>query len=626
MLSKLRPFQYFLVVVSLLVNSTPCIYPQAGTYYDLVSTSSSSFVSDLQSRIRNPYTKVSYDQFDETNIANFAAIDNGDGTKSVFCVYSHYEYIYTGTFTWLPMSREHTYAASWQPTNPSESGPEYSDQYNLFPVNQNSANSVRSNHPLGNVASVISSFLEAKYGRNSNGDLVYEPRDEHKGDAARALLYMALRYDGVDGNDWDFNWLNNTRLPSLSEAPQDLATLISWHKLDPPDKWEVDRNNYIQSIQGNRNPFVDHPEYLNYIDMNDLSKLSPSYSTEPTYYVTGLSSSSTVSDISVSWSDAVAGSQVPSDYLLMVYDRNNYFLPIDGENYSDDADLSDGIAIINVSYSGSDSYTFSTNLSNNSRYYFTIFSYNGSGSGTNYKIDGTFPTASVLFAGSLASEPTNHVTNFADGTISSSSIEVTWTDAAGAVLPDGYLIQANTTGTFSAPLDGEVYSDDTNLIDGSAQVNVLYTAADSYTFSSLNSSTTYHFKIYPYSGSGNDRNYKTDGTVPSVTVATTTSVGVGGDFTELLITEDVEGSSSNKAIEIYNGTSAIVDLSAGGYKIAMYFNGSTSAGLTINLVGSIPVGEVFVLANSGAVQAILNVADQTNGAGWFNGNDAGSIN
>lgn len=88
-------------------------YSQAGTYYNLIDPNATTFISDLENRIRSPYTQISYDNFDETNIANFASIDNGNGTRSVFCVYTHYEYIYSGVFTWLPLSREHTYCHSW---------------------------------------------------------------------------------------------------------------------------------------------------------------------------------------------------------------------------------------------------------------------------------------------------------------------------------------------------------------------------------------------------------------------------------------------------------------------------------------------------------------------------------
>jgi predicted extracellular nuclease len=92
--------------------------------------------------------------------------------------------------------------------------------------------------------------------------------------------------------------------------------------------------------------------------------------------------------------------------------------------------------------------------------------------------------------------------------------------------------------------------------------------------------------------------------------------------TELFFSEYVEGSSNNKALEIYNGTGVPVDLAANNYTVQMCFNGSGSCTLTINLTGTVAAGDVYVLAHSSAVTAILTQADQTNGSGWFNGNDA----
>ncbi len=89
---------------------------------------------------------------------------------------------------------------------------------------------------------------------------------------------------------------------------------------------------------------------------------------------------------------------------------------------------------------------------------------------------------------------------------------------------------------------------------------------------------------------------------------------------DLFISEVVEGSSNNKAIEIYNGTGSSINLS--GYSIQMFFNGSAAAGLTINLTGTIAPGDVFVLAQSSANATILAQADQTSAASWFNGDDA----
>jgi uncharacterized protein len=92
--------------------------------------------------------------------------------------------------------------------------------------------------------------------------------------------------------------------------------------------------------------------------------------------------------------------------------------------------------------------------------------------------------------------------------------------------------------------------------------------------------------------------------------------------TELFFSEYIEGSSNNKALEIYNGTGAAINLGTLGYNVQMFFNGSATAGLTINLVGTVANGDVFVVAQSSSAAAILAQADQTNGSGWFNGDDA----
>jgi predicted extracellular nuclease len=99
--------------------------------------------------------------------------------------------------------------------------------------------------------------------------------------------------------------------------------------------------------------------------------------------------------------------------------------------------------------------------------------------------------------------------------------------------------------------------------------------------------------------------------------------GAWGDApAELLISEYAEGSSLNKAVELYNGTGAAVDLSLGDYELEIYFNGSTSPGTTVDLSGVVSDGDVFVVADDGADPAILAQADQTSTASFFNGDDA----
>lgn len=510
-----------IIILIVIINTASSVYSQPLTYYDSIFTSDSTFIPDLENRIRNPYTRISYDNYDETNIANFASINNGNGTRSVFCVYTGYEYIYSGTFTWGTMSREHTWAQSWMP-NSSTNSDQYSDQFHLFPTHNNNANGRRSNHPLGIVVNVTYQFLEGKVGTNAIGEIVYEPRDSDKGDAARALFYMCLRYDDIGGFNWDFNWLNGNRLPSLSEAPQDINILLNWNRQDPPDKWEVDRNNYIQSIQQNRNPFVDHPEYLSYIDFTNVTKLNPVYSAEPSNYVTNFTSAVAGNSIQINWNDAT-GTQLPSGYLLIAYNRNNYFLPVDGSTYNTDSVLSDGYSVVNIPYSNANTYNFSSLLQNTS-YYFSLFSYNGSGNLINYKINGTFPQTNSTINSGLAAEPTNYISNFSSGNVTSSSIQLNWTDAVpGTQVPLGYLLVANNNNSFSNPSDGTTYTNDLNLADGNAVVNINYSDIDSYLFNSLFSNTNYFFRMYSYNGTGSLINYKTDGVVPFLNVVTSGS-------------------------------------------------------------------------------------------------------
>lgn len=94
-----------------------------------------------------------------------------------------------------------------------------------------------------------------------------------------------------------------------------------------------------------------------------------------------------------------------------------------------------------------------------------------------------------------------------------------------------------------------------------------------------------------------------------------------GTAAGLFFSEYVEGSSYNKALEIYNGTGAAVNLGASGYAVEIYFNGSASPGQTIPLAGTLADGDVFVLAHPSAHPDILAQADQTSGGVLFNGDD-----
>jgi predicted extracellular nuclease len=91
---------------------------------------------------------------------------------------------------------------------------------------------------------------------------------------------------------------------------------------------------------------------------------------------------------------------------------------------------------------------------------------------------------------------------------------------------------------------------------------------------------------------------------------------------DLFFSEYVEGSSNNKALEVYNGTGAAVDLAAGGYNVQVFANGGTAATNTITLTGSVASGGTRVIANPSSTPALLALAQQTSGSINFNGNDA----
>ncbi|MEM7297132.1 MAG: endonuclease, partial [Bacteroidota bacterium] len=90
----------------------------------------------------------------------------------------------------------------------------------------------------------------------------WEPRDDVKGDVARILFYMATRYEGENG-EVDLE-LTETLQSQSAKDPfhATLSVLLEWHELDPVSAFETNRNNAIFDFQGNRNPYIDHPEWV----------------------------------------------------------------------------------------------------------------------------------------------------------------------------------------------------------------------------------------------------------------------------------------------------------------------------------------------------------------------------
>ncbi|MDP2386356.1 MAG: endonuclease [Bacteroidota bacterium] len=241
--------------------------------YSSVSTASPSFLTQLQAKI-NPHTSIFYSNYANTMINLFEATDTINGQKTITCKYSGERVIYTPPFDWTnnDFSREHSYCHNWMPTNPADNPelPEYNDQHHLFPCKQTDVNAERSNYPLGEVINVQNVYLDGKSGLNALGQKVYEPRDEQKGNSARAIMYVAACYNGVSGNNWQFR----NPISGTIAYGQDQEVLKAWHYMDPPDSYEIARNDFLDSLQGNRNPFIDSMQYACYIDFSNMTKIT----------------------------------------------------------------------------------------------------------------------------------------------------------------------------------------------------------------------------------------------------------------------------------------------------------------------------------------------------------------
>lgn len=100
----------------------------------------------------------------------------------------------------------------------------------------------------------------------------FEPRDGAKGDVARMIFYMAVRYEG-DGGEPDLEVVDQVNTAPNPEHGK-LSTLLLWHIQDPVDDFEMNRNEVIYGYQQNRNPFIDHPEFVDDIwgDPSNVNK------------------------------------------------------------------------------------------------------------------------------------------------------------------------------------------------------------------------------------------------------------------------------------------------------------------------------------------------------------------
>lgn len=162
-------------------------------------------------------------------------------------------------------------------------------------------NGMRSNYPYGKVGSAsFTSMNGSKLGTSASSGYsgtVFEPIDEFKGDVARMIFYFVTRYQSKLSGFSSGDMLGSSAFPGLQTW--ELNVLLAWHNQDPVSQAEIKRNNASYTYQGNRNPFIDNPNYVNLI----WGSQQPSGDTQAPTTVTGVNiSGKTSTSISLAWS------------------------------------------------------------------------------------------------------------------------------------------------------------------------------------------------------------------------------------------------------------------------------------------------------------------------------------
>ena len=237
-------------------------------YYDGVTD---QIGDDLKLTLHNIIADDSHVSYTPGIWTAFYQTDKRPGTDYVWDIYSDIPngtppYLYTmgqgdqcGDFNNEGdcYNREHLWPQSWT----SNDATHQTDLHHVFPTD-GFVNQQRSNYPFGEVSNATwTSQNGSKLGNGKSSlgytSTVFEPIDEYKGDIARALMYVSVRYyTEDDGWSTEYGMTNKSVIKDWA-----IAMLLDWSDNDPVSAKEIARNEAVYGIQGNRNPFIDHPEY-----------------------------------------------------------------------------------------------------------------------------------------------------------------------------------------------------------------------------------------------------------------------------------------------------------------------------------------------------------------------------
>ena len=247
-------------------------------YYpnSLAGKNGAELKTELHNLLKN-HTRLPYGSRDYNQIAcTWTVFKKSDVRPNgkVWDMYSNNSYNFSnGAGATKGMNIEHSVPKSWWGDAYDETATpltrfKYDGSYDLHHLTPSdaAANTAKSNYPLGEVDSPLFDNGVTKVGTgqaNGRATNLFEPADEYKGDFARMYLYFVTCYQDYSWKSSALSMFAQNSYPTLNAYGQSL--LLKWHRQDPVSQKEIDRNNAVYSFQGNRNPFIDYPNMVEYI-------------------------------------------------------------------------------------------------------------------------------------------------------------------------------------------------------------------------------------------------------------------------------------------------------------------------------------------------------------------------
>jgi endonuclease I len=280
------------VVFEVIAGIDTTMYVPLGYYDDAIGLTGEALKNALNDIITN-HTEFDYTHSTRTDVWDILrdVDEDPDNPENVLLFYSGFswpkecqdtttppDYCYQEE-TQVEWNREHIWSKSHGEFEHEDGSSAYAlgahtDAHHLVPAERR-MNSIKNNRYFDDCHDGIddTNVEDRGYGNYTCGEWFFEPRDEVKGDVARMLFYMAVRYEGETGDYVDLELIADLKELVPDQHIQDnnlpyygnLAVLLRWHIEDPVDEWELLRNEGIYQFQGNRNPFIDHPEWVTLI-------------------------------------------------------------------------------------------------------------------------------------------------------------------------------------------------------------------------------------------------------------------------------------------------------------------------------------------------------------------------